>query len=792
MPIGCARAVAYRRSEFVRAAVFAAALLSLAASPAAAQFAEVLHSFSGSAMDGSAGSVMQAADGSFYGLSSEPSPHGSIYRVTPGGTPTVLHTFAGGAGGSAPTGRLLQGTDGMFYGTTVLGGAAAGCPYVQGCGTVFRMTPDGAVTVLHAFTLPEGTGPASLIQGADGDFYGVASSGGSQSCGATSGCGTIFRMTAAGTMTLLHAFEGSEGGAPHTLIQASDGTFYGTTRGVLVATEIFFPPTIISGGTVFRLTPDGAFTTLHAFTGGTDGMGPTTVIQARDGALYGLTANYHGARMPNGPGTIFRIDGDGLLTTLHTFGVWPEGWAPQGLLQASDGNLYGTTMQGGLGGGIIYRMTLAGGMTTLHEFAGTPDGAGPAGGLIQGMDGRLFGTTSAGGAVNRGTWFRSTAAIPESQPCAWFLSPKTWRFGPAGGTINVSIASGSTCPWSTTSSSQWIGSSAGTGLRMGPGTVSVTASGNPSRLPRVGHVTIGNQTLTITQAGRAAVASDFNGDGRSDPTVFRPSEEGGTRRLATAPARQRGGLLLMFRSLETMTATALVTSPSFAPPLGSGSRCNRAPPIERGSRNSGAWPVTGPWRLITTAMAGTTLRYTASRRASGICASPRTAPPLPSSGASAPMFRCQQTTTGTGATTSRYTDLPPECGTCASHPMGLPARSSGVFPATSRHQATMTAMESSTLPFIDRLRESGTSGSHRPEPWARLPGAAGAMFRYPVISMGMAGRIWPFIGPRRAGGTCGSPAPGRRGACCGGMRATSRLRDGDEADAMVWLRRSIR
>src|SRR6185503_16240310 len=105
------------RAFFVRAALIAATHLSFVAPPASAQFIEVLHSFRGDGSDGSPGGIVQAADGTFYGVSLEPSPHGSIYRVTPGGTPTVLHRFAGGADGSQPVGRLLQATDGMLYGT---------------------------------------------------------------------------------------------------------------------------------------------------------------------------------------------------------------------------------------------------------------------------------------------------------------------------------------------------------------------------------------------------------------------------------------------------------------------------------------------------------------------------------------------------------------------------------------------------------------------------------------------------------------------------------------------------
>ena len=230
--------------------------------------------------------------------------------ASPAQTLTTLHSFAGYPGdGAGPLGAgFIQATDGNFYGTTNVGGAN-NCYGGTGCGTVFKITPSGTLTTLYSFcsqnNCADGYYPrAGLMQARDGNLYGTAVFGGSGNC--DNGCGTVFKITPSGALTVLYSFAGypSDAGNPEAvLVQASDGSFYGTTyRGGadnncdgLGYTE--------GCGAVFKMTPGGTLTTLHSFNS-TDGWGlDAGLIQARDGSFYGTTS----AGGANGFGTIFRL-----------------------------------------------------------------------------------------------------------------------------------------------------------------------------------------------------------------------------------------------------------------------------------------------------------------------------------------------------------------------------------------------------------------------------------------------------------------------------------------------------
>ena len=274
--------------------------------------------------------LVLAIDGNFYGTTNSGGTGGSgtVFKITPNGTLTTLHTFAF-RDGANPTSGLVQATDGNFYGTTSFGGTAAGCAIRTGCGTVFRIMPAGTFTTLHNFEGSDGGEPlASLIQATDGNFYGTT-------YGGANGYGTVFKMTPGGTLTTLHSFSASDDGPPYTaLVQATDGNFYGTTVGP-------------DFGSVYRITSDGILTTLHTFDGTDGGASFAALIQATDGNLYGATTG-GGA---NNEGTIFTMTLGGTLTTLYNFcpqAGCPDGYGPiHTLFQHTNGNLYGAAADGG-------------------------------------------------------------------------------------------------------------------------------------------------------------------------------------------------------------------------------------------------------------------------------------------------------------------------------------------------------------------------------------------------------------------------------------------------------------
>jgi uncharacterized repeat protein (TIGR03803 family) len=354
---------------------------------------------------GSASTLIQARDGAFYGTTSGSRfpggggvrHGGTVFKMDAAGTVTTLHSFACSSTEGCRPGGLIQARDGSFYGTTALGGAA-------NQGTVFKMDAAGIVFTVHTFTSdcngPDGCLPGLLIQASDGVFYGTMAWGGAGYAG------TVFKLDAAGGLTTLHAF-GSTAEGSHLLaglIQATDSAFYGTTLG---GGRLGF-------GTIFRLGGAGAVTTLHSFDCVADGCQPLAgLIQARDGSFYGTTRSGGVAA-----GTLFKIDSGGIFTVLHAFTCSStDGCAPQtGLVQARDGDFYGTTHGGGAyGSGTIFKMDAAGTVSTLHSFTCPTDGCEPQGDLIQATDGNFYGTTSNGGAsgaspARRGTVFKIDAA----------------------------------------------------------------------------------------------------------------------------------------------------------------------------------------------------------------------------------------------------------------------------------------------------------------------------------------------------------------------------------------------
>jgi uncharacterized repeat protein (TIGR03803 family) len=311
-------------------------------------------------------SFIQGRDGNLYGTMTD-ADFGHVVKITPAGTLTILYSFCPQSNciaGKSPDGPLVLGTDGNFYGAAVEGGIATGTCSTFGCGTIFKMTAAGAYSVLHTFSGADGMWPDWLIEGGDGNLYGTTSGGGSSRTGC--GCGTIFKLTPAGVITTLHNFDQTDGYAPNGLIQGSDGNLYGTT-----AAGGNFNPLYCTArgcGTVFKTTTGGVFTSLHSFRV-TDGARPyAPPVQASDGTFYGTTS----VSSDGGYGTVFSITSDGQAKTLHTF-TGPENYVAAGLFPASDGNLYGTT-EGGLSCanvGLIYSVGQTGGFTTVYDSCQT-------------------------------------------------------------------------------------------------------------------------------------------------------------------------------------------------------------------------------------------------------------------------------------------------------------------------------------------------------------------------------------------------------------------------------------
>ncbi|HEY3778762.1 MAG TPA: choice-of-anchor tandem repeat GloVer-containing protein [Rhizomicrobium sp.] len=322
-----------------------------------------------------------------------------------------------------PYAGVISDDAGNLYGTTGAGGATC---RLYGCGTVFKLAPDGTETVLHAFTAQyDGSGPyGGLIVDAAGNLYGTTATGGSDGCGGISyGCGTLFRIGANGKEKVLYAFGGDADGAYPLAGVVADkkGNLYGTTTDGGGGTQCIVQ---FGGcGTVFRINPRGKENVLYAFSGGSDGANPqAALVIDKAGNLFGTAAYGGNVSACNqgaspGCGTVFEIAKDGTEKTLYAFGGGNDGWSPvASLVEDKNGNLYGTTEAGGsttecngVGCGIVFRIAPDGTETILYDFTGGSDGAHPAAGLLLDKKGNLYGTTQSGGSNDEGTVFKLSA-----------------------------------------------------------------------------------------------------------------------------------------------------------------------------------------------------------------------------------------------------------------------------------------------------------------------------------------------------------------------------------------------
>lgn len=378
-----------------------------------AGYLSTLLSFDGTNGQKPTAGLVQGSDGNFYGTTPEGGENGkgTVFKISPIGVLTTLVSFDG-TNGQTPTGGLVRGLDRSFYGMTSAGGA-------NGKGTVFKMTPAGVLTSLVSFDGTNGAAPFltgdTLIQASDGNFYGTTSEGGANDKG------TVFKMTPAGVLTPLASFDGTNGNAPVGGVVEVSGNFYGTASQGGANDK----------GTVFKMTPAGVLTALASFDGITNGAGPVGgLLRGSDGNLYGAGI---GGINPEDLGSVFKVTLAGELTRLVNF--TNSGRAGlTGLLAGSDGNVYATTRAGGASDkGTIIKVTPAGIGTTLAEFTGT-NGAVPSGGLLEGSDGNFYGTTEGGGANDKGLVFKMTPAGVLT-PLASFIGTNGQK--PSGGLVEA-------------------------------------------------------------------------------------------------------------------------------------------------------------------------------------------------------------------------------------------------------------------------------------------------------------------------------------------------------------------
>jgi uncharacterized repeat protein (TIGR03803 family) len=300
---------------------------------------------------------------------------------------TVLHSFTGPTRDGGGPMSIARDASGTLYGTTCMGGVSYG-------GMAFSLSDAGKETVLYNFRAGYGVCPDSLVPW-NGSVYGATADGGTYRGGA------IFRLDNKNSEVVLYSFQGGhqQGAGPTLSFADANGTFYGT--------DIFGGS--YGYGTVFKVNTSGMEKDLYSFGTGPDGSLPNPGL-ARDeqGNLYGTTTSGGDSNcgINFGCGTVFKLDTTGMLTTLYTFTGGLDGGAPYGgLIRDDDGNLYGTTGNGGNlgcsdGCGTVFKLDPSGNETVLYRFSGPPDGESPAGNLVRDESGNLYGITSYGGDAN--------------------------------------------------------------------------------------------------------------------------------------------------------------------------------------------------------------------------------------------------------------------------------------------------------------------------------------------------------------------------------------------------------
>jgi uncharacterized repeat protein (TIGR03803 family) len=391
--------------------LLSAALLITAAY---AQTFQVLYTFNFTNGSTPNGSLVRDKSGNLYGTTQlgGTSGRGIVFKLTPDGQETILYNFTGKLDGGIPIGRVLGDAAGNIYGITSIGGDPT-CS----CGTVFKLSPSGTLTVLHSFlggtdgAQNSGQPELGLVM-IGGDLYGAASFGGVSGCDGTLGCGVIFKVTQSGQETVIYRFTGKADGAfPQDLITDNAGNIYGATGGSYSQGN---------AGTIFKMTTTGAMTVLYTLPGGTDGNSPRwRLLRSANGTFYGVTQFGGDTTCPvssAGCGVVFMVNSSGKETVLHTFNQQAnDGLEPSGGTIDAAGNLFGATFYGGtinstctFGCGVVYEIAGNGKYKVLYDFTGGNDGWIPTGGLTPDGKGSLYGTTVNGGASGNGVVYKIT------------------------------------------------------------------------------------------------------------------------------------------------------------------------------------------------------------------------------------------------------------------------------------------------------------------------------------------------------------------------------------------------
>jgi len=330
------------------------------------------------------GELIKGVDDYLYGVTTSggATSYGTIFKISTSGDFSVIKSFNYAADGAHPYGHLTLAKDGNYYGTTYNGGA-------NSVGTIYKLTPGGTFSVIHHMSLAAdgGNSYSSLVEGSDGNLYGVAYYGG------TYGYGTIFRVTTGGNLTLLKSLNASsDGGYPLSdLIQGKDGNFYGTASS--------YGPN--GGGTIFKITAGSVFIVVKSLSYSADGSSPAGALtQNTDGTFYGMNRNGG----TNSGGTIYKI-ANGVYSVIHAMQPKTEGGSSSGaLVKGNDGNLYALAGSGGTYNiGTAFKVSTGGNFTLLATFDGAIMGNAPYNSLTKGKDSAYYATTTDGGAYNYGT-----------------------------------------------------------------------------------------------------------------------------------------------------------------------------------------------------------------------------------------------------------------------------------------------------------------------------------------------------------------------------------------------------